>query len=122
MSSRFSLLGLAVIVSLLNVQAARAEGPDFLTVIGTVEKLEKETLIITTHDKPKKSVELKITGTSKFHLLTPQNRGGKTVMTQRAAETTDLEHGQSIAVIYTLADKENVLLTAVVKALDKEKK
>lgn len=122
MPSRFSLLCLTMAISLLSIQAARAEGPDFLTVIGTVEKLEKETLIISTHDKPKKSVELKITGTSKFHLLTPQNRGGKTVMTQRAAETTDLEHGQSIAVIYTLADKENVLLTAVVKAMDKEKK
>ena len=95
---------------------------DFSTVVGTVSKFEKVTLTIQTSDKPVKKVDLNVTGTSRFHLLSPQVRSGKTVITQRTAETTDLTPGQTIAVIYTLADKEPVLLTAVIKAADQEKK
>lgn len=100
---------------------AFAEAPDFLTIIGTVDKFEKETLTISTGDKTRKTVELKVTGTSKFHLMSPQVRSGKTVITQRSAETTDLTPGQSIAVIYAVVDKENVLLTAVTKGVEKSK-
>ena len=111
-----------LVIFLLGTTLVHAESPDFSTAVGTVEKFEKEMLTITTGDKPKKTVELKVTGTSKFHLLAPQVRSGKTVITQRAAETNDFTAGQSIAVIYTVAEKENVLLTGVIKVVDKEKK
>ena len=111
-----------LMVFLMGTTLTHAESPDFSTVVGTVDKFEKETLTIITGDKLKKSVQLNVTGTSKFHLLAPQVRSGKTVITQRSAEASDLVAGQSIAVIYTVADKENVLLTAVIKVVDKEKK
>lgn len=113
---------LAVLVTcLLLTSVACAEPPDFSTVVGTVVKFEKETLTISTGDKAKNTVELKVTGTSKFHLMSPQVRAGKTVITQRSAETSDLISGQSIAVIYTVVEKENVLLTAVTKSVEKAK-
>ena len=115
---------LTVVLSLFlfGPSLAYADSPDFLTVVGKVEKFEKDTLKVSMGDKSKKTLELKVTGTSKFHLLAPQVRAEKTVITQRSAETTDLAPGQTIAVIYTVADKENVLLTAVIKAVEKEKK
>ena len=111
-----------LMVFLMGTTLTHAESPDFSTVVGTVDKFEKETLTIITGDKLKKSVQLNVTGTSNFHLLAPQVRSGKTVITQRSAEASDLVAGQFIAVIYTVADKENVLLTAVIKVVDKEKK
>ena len=51
-------------------------------------------------------LRLKITGTSNFFLLTPQMRAGKTVLTQKTAEATDLVKGQSVAVIYAEVEKE----------------
>lgn len=109
-----------VALMLLVPGTARADSTEFQTVVGTVEKFEKETLTVTAGEKPKKTVELKVTGTSKFHLLVPQVRSGKTVLTQRAAEASDLAAGQHIAVIFTLAEKDNVLLTAVIKAMEKK--
>ena len=122
MPSTLRPLIVVLMVFLMGRTLTHAESSDFSTVVGTVDKFEKETLTIMTGDKPKKSVQLNVTGTSKFHLLAPQVRSGKTVITQRSAETSDLTAGQSIAVIYTVADKENVLLTAVIKVADKEKK
>ena len=49
----------------------------------------------------------------------PQVRSGKTVITQRTAEATDLTKGQSIAVIYAEAAKEYILLNAVLKPVEK---
>ena len=106
---------------LLMTFVACAEPPDFVTAVGTVGKFEKDTLTISTGDKPKKTLEFKVTGTSKFHLMAPQVRAGKTVITQRSAEATDLTSGQSIAVIYAVVDKENILLTAVTKTVEKSK-
>ena len=117
-----SVVFLASVFALSAYVANAAESPDFLTTVGIVDKVEKETLFVTTGDKAKKTVELKITGTSKFHQLAPQVRSGKTVITQRTAESSDLVKGQSIAVIFTVADQENILLTAVIKAVEKEKK
>ena len=117
------ILGVAsLLVGAFGALPARADGPDFSTVIGSVEKFEQDTLKIKLADKVRKTIELKVTGTSKFHLLAPQVRTGKTVITQRAAEATDLAPGQPIAAIYTEADKENVLLTAVIKAVEKDGK
>lgn len=122
MQSTLRSLIVVLMVFLMGTTLTHAESSDFSTVVGTVDKFEKETLTIITGDKLKKSVQLNVTGTSKFHLLAPQVRSGKTVITQRSAEASDLVAGQFIAVIYTVADKENVLLTAVIKVVDKEKK
>jgi hypothetical protein len=113
---------LVLTICLLASTAIRVKGADFSTVVGTVAKIEKDTLTIYTSDKPSKNVELKVTGTSRLHLLSPQVRSGKTVITQRTAETSDLAPGQSIAAIYTLADKEPVLLTAVIKTVEEQGK
>src|SRR5262249_23507879 len=102
---------LVLVTCLLLTSMAHADPPDFSSAVGTVGKFEKEGLTINAGDKSKKTLELKVTGTSKFHLMSPQVRSGKTVITQRSAETSDLTPGQSIAVIYTVVDKENVLLT-----------
>ncbi len=117
MSQKLSSL-FAVVVLLLG-SLAHADSSDFDAAVGTVEKFDKESVTITLADKPKKSIELKITGTSNFTLFAPQVRSGKTVITQRKAEATDLTKGQFVAVIYAEADKEFVLLNAVLKPIDK---
>ncbi len=116
------VLPAVLVIGLLAPHAARGDGPDFSTLVGSVETIDQDTLKVKPADKAKKTLVLKVTGTSKFHLLAPQVRAGKTVITQRSAEVTDLAPGQPIAVIYTEADKENVLLTAVIKAVDKDAK
>jgi hypothetical protein len=113
--------GFVLTLCLLHLSAVHAESADFSTVVGTVVKFDSDTLTIQTTDKPVKKVALSVTGTSRFHLLSPQVRAGKTVITQRSAEASDLTPGQSIAVIYTLADKEPILLTAVIKAMEDKK-
>jgi hypothetical protein len=112
---------LLVLAVCLTATFAYAESPALSTATGTVEKVEKETLAVHTGEKPGKTLRLKITGTSRFSMLSPQVRDGKTVLTQRTVEASDLAAGQSIAVIYTLADKETVLLHAVIKPLDEKK-
>ena len=85
-------------------------------------RLRKSTsirLTINLSDKSKKSIEFKITGTSNFALFAPQVRSDKTIVTQRKAEASDLIKGQFVAVIYAEADKEYVLLSAVMKPMDK---
>ena len=113
------LYSLFAVAFLLLGTLALADSTDFDTAVGTVEKFDKESVTITLADKPKKSIELKITGTSNFTLFAPQVRSGKTVITQRKAEATDLGKGQYIAIIYAEADKEYVLLNAVLKQIEK---
>ena len=113
------LHSLIAITVLLVGSLAHADLPDVDTATGSVEKFDKETVTITLANKAKKSIELKITGTSNFSLFAPQVRSGKTVITQRKAEATDLTKGQSIAVIYAESDKEYVLLNAVMKPVEK---
>ena len=112
---------LLVLVVCLTATFSRAESPALSTATGTVEKAEKEPVAIHIGEKPGKTLRLKITGTSRFTLLSPQVRDGKTVLTQRTAEASDLAAGQSIAAIYTMADKETVLLHAVITALEAKK-
>ena len=113
------LRSLIVVTILVLSSIAHAESPNFATAIGTVEKFDKDSVTITLADKAKKSVDLKITGTSNFSIFSPQVRLGKTVITQRKAEATDLAKGQSIAVIYAEADNEYVLMNAVMKTVEK---
>lgn len=99
--------------------AALAAGQDvpLLTASGTVEKGEKDTLTIrprSADGKFQKTLALKVTGTSKVAVLTPQKRDGKVVLTQREAAAADLAPGQPVAVIYSEAGKDGaVLLSAV---------
>ena len=117
MSSK--LVSLIAITLTLAGSLAHADSPEFNTAVGTVEKIDKHAVTVTLADKAKKSIEFKITGTSNFALFAPQVRSDKTIITQRKAEATDLTKGQFIAVIYAEADKEYVLLSAVMKPLDK---
>lgn len=113
------LYSLIAVTFLLLGSLAHADSTDFDTAVGTVEKFDKESVTINLADTPKKSIELKITGTSNFTIFAPQVRSGKTVITQRKAEATDLAKGQFVAVIYAEADKEFVLLNAVLKPIEK---
>lgn len=96
------------------------EAPTLAVAYGTIEKADKETLTV----KPRaaggqfqKTLVLKLTGTSRVAVLTPQKRGDKLVLTQRDADAKDLTPGQPVAVIYApSAGKDGpVLLSAVVQ-------
>ena len=115
------LMPLLALALCLSTTLAYAESPALSTASGKVEKVEKETIAIHTGDKPGKTVKLTITGTSRFTLLSPQVRDGKTILTQRSAELSDLTPGQAIAIIYTSADKDTVLLHAVITATEPKK-
>ncbi len=87
------------------------------SVVGAVEKVDKESLTVQPRGpggKFQKGVALRLTGTSRVTVLTAQTRDGKVVLTQREAEAKDLKPGQSLAVIYAAAGKDGpVLLSAV---------
>jgi len=91
------------------------------TASGTLDKAEKDSLTVKLRGadgKFQKALTLKVAGTSKVTVLTPQNRGGKVILTQRDADVKDLSSGQIIAVIYTESGKDGpVLLSAVVQAV-----
>ena len=96
-----------------------AAAPTLAVAHGVVDKAEKDTLTVkprSADGRFQKAITLKLTGTSKVTVLTPQNRGGKVVLTQRDADAKDLAAGQTIAVIYTEAGKDGaVVLSAVVQ-------
>lgn len=110
----------AAVVSLAIAAAAvaAADATKVVAVQGTVDKFDKEVLTFsprTSDGKFGKAVALQVTGTSKITTLIPQNRGGKTIYTQKDTDAKDLVAKQPIAVIYT--DGPNpVLLTAVVQS------
>ncbi len=102
---------------------ASAQDAPLLTASGTVEKADKETLTVRPRGadgKFQKSLALKVTGTSKVAVLSPQKREGKVVLTQREAAAQDLAPGQAVAVIYSEAGKDGtVLLSAVAQPAGK---
>ena len=53
---RNTLRPMIVVLALFLLGTARVESSDFLTAVGSVEKFEKDTLTISTGDKPKKTV------------------------------------------------------------------
>ncbi len=109
----------ALMVSMGFASAQEKKEPELPlgTASGAVEKADKDNLTI----KPRgadgkfpKTLSLKLTGTSKVTVLTPQKRADKVVLTQREVEAKDLVPGQAIAVIYTESGKDGpVLLSAV---------
>ncbi len=110
------LIALAAFASFQGANAAD-DLPALLTATGLVDKADKESLSVKPRGadgKFQKTLVLKVTGTSKVAVLTPQKRGDKTVLTQREAEAKDLVTGQAVAVVYAEAGKDGtVLLTAV---------
>lgn len=95
------------------------DSPSLATAHGVVDKADKDTVTVKprgSDGKFQKTLVLKVTGTTKVSILTPQKRGEKVVLTQRDADTKDLTAGQAIAVIYADAGKDGaVLLSAVVQ-------
>jgi len=91
--------------------------PSLSVAHGVVEKADKESVTVkprAANGQFQKAVTLRVTGTSKVSVLSPQTRAGKVVFAQRDAEAKDLAAGQVIAVIYAEAGKEGpVLLSAV---------
>lgn len=49
-------------------------------------------------------------------------RAGKTFITQRAAEASNLTPGQTVGVIYAMVGKEAVLLAAVIESTEPPKR
>ena len=70
--------------------------------------------------KPGRSIQLKITGTTKITMVSTREMAGKLVAVQREADARDLQANQVIAVTYVMLKDGPVLLTAVVQAADKK--
>lgn len=108
---------LLVIGALISAQASTAADPPLATATGVVDKATKDSLSVKPRGadgKFQKTISLKVTGTSKVSILTPQKRGDKIILTQRDAEAKDLMTGQVVAVIFAEAGKdEHVLLAAI---------
>jgi hypothetical protein len=94
--------------------------PSLEVTHGVVDKADKDSLTVKPRGadgKFQKTIVLKLTGTSKVMVLSPQKRGDKLVLTQRDADPKDLAAGQTVAVIYADAGKDGpVVLSAVVQA------
>ncbi len=87
------------------------------TAQGMIDKVEKESIVVrprSADGKFEKSLNLKLTGTSKISTLSYQKRAGKNVAVQKDTEARDLTAKQPIAVIYTTGPDGLVLLAAVV--------
>src|SRR5438045_363445 len=109
---------LAAVLSLLLVLAGTAAvvaDPPLPAVHGVLDKAgSRDSLVI----KPRaadgrfeKAVTYKLTGTSRLTIVAPQQREGKTVLTQREVNATELLSGQSVALIYAEVAGGPVVLT-----------
>lgn len=110
-------LVLATAFALTTAVAAQDAPPPLLTATGTVEMADKETLMVrprSADGKIQKALFLKVTGTTKVSVLTPQKRDGKVVLTQREAAAHDLTKDQPVAVIYAEVGKDGAVLLAAV--------
>ena len=80
---------LAVLFSCMfaaQLACAADESPRMQIVQGTIEKVEKDSLTIkhkTSDGKSDKSLTFKLTGTSRFSMLSTQQRGDKLVLVQK---------------------------------------
>jgi hypothetical protein len=115
------LIPAAILVLLTAFSSPRAgdPAPRLQVAQGTVDKADKENLTIKPRGadgKFQKSMTLKMTGTSRVTTLSPQNREGKQVLTQKETEAKDLQANQAIAVIYAEGEPPT-LLSAVVESV-----
>lgn len=116
-SIRFPL----VICFALVTQSLRAadEPPRMQTVQGTINKVEKDSITIkhkSGDSKTEAKIAFKLTGTSRFSMLSTQKRGDKIVLVQKDAEVKNLAEKQTIAIIYANNAGDHILLAAVVQA------
>ncbi len=119
MSRQLALVPLIVFASLSYLVQAADEAPRMQTVLGTIENVGKESLTIKQKGSDGKSetkMTFKLTGTSRFSMLSTQKRGDKIVFVQKDAEVKNLAEKQTIAVIYATNAEDHVLLSAVVHA------
>ena len=112
------LVLLLALAGLASAQEKKADdAPTLLTASGVVEKADKESVTVKPRGadgKFQKALVLKVTGTSKVTVLTPQKRGDKAVLTQREVGAQDLASGQVVALVYADAGKEGVILLSAV--------
>lgn len=116
---RHSRLYAAMLAGLLVVGVALAQddSPGLATAQGMIDKVEKDSLIVrprSAEGRFEKSLNLKLTGTSKIALLSYQKRGTKMVPVQKEADAKELAAKQTIALIYSTGPDGMVLLSAVV--------
>jgi hypothetical protein len=113
----------AALLVIATLAAAQDAPAPLQTATGTVEKADKDTLMVKPRGadgKFQKTLTLRVTGTSKVSVLTPQKRDAKVILTQREAAAQDLAPGQAVAVIYAEAGKDGaVLLSAVAQPAGK---
>jgi hypothetical protein len=114
-----ALLALAALLLPVAAPAQERKGDDLpLSVAqGVVEKADKDALTVQPRGaggKFGKSLTLRLTGTSRVTLLSPQTRDGKVVPAQRDVEAKELQPGQAVAVIYTEAKKGDLVLLSAV--------
>src|SRR5262245_50597143 len=117
-----ALLALAVLLppAVAPAQERKGGGGEELPLSvaqGAVEKADKDALTVQPRGpggKFGKSLTLRLTGTSRVTLLSPQTREGKIVPAQRDVEAKDLQPGQAVAVIYTEAKKGDLVLLSAV--------
>ena len=122
MSVTRALLSFATLVGLTVALAAQDKTTPLLTATGVVDKADKDGLSVKPRGndgKFQKTLALKVTGTSKVTVLTPQKRGEKVVLTQRETDAKDLSAGQAVAIIYTEGADGPVLLSAVAHPAEK---
>jgi hypothetical protein len=112
----------ALVVLLLLSLGVFAEELSLETAQGTIAKVEKDSLTMKTRTpdgKFGKNLTLKLTGTSKVSTVTGQMRSGKLVVVQKEVPAKDLQPGQPLVVIYTMAQDAAVLLSAVAQPAEK---
>ncbi len=100
------------------VVTAAEDATPLIAAHGVIEKVGKETLTIqprTPGGTFGKQLVLQVTGTSRLTLLGSQMRAGKLVFVQKEVDLKTLKAKQPIAVVYTTAKSDSVLLTAVVQ-------
>jgi hypothetical protein len=118
MPIRTRTLAAVVALSLSLALAAAQEPPALQTARGAVVKVEKEALTVKPRDAAGKflpDLRLRLTGTSRVTTLGVQERGGKTVLSQKDTNASALQPKQTVAVIYAAAGTDLVLLSAVVQ-------
>jgi hypothetical protein len=114
---RIRAFAAAALLCAASFASAQDNVPALLTASGTVDKADKESLVVKPRGpdgKFQKALTLKVTGTSKVTVLTPRKTGDKVVLTQREVDAKDLVNGQAVAIVYAEMGKDGtVLLTAV---------
>jgi len=85
---------------------------------GKIIKVDKDLLTIQPRGddgKFGKPIVLKLTGTSKFSMVTTREQAGKTVVVQKETQARDLQADQIIAVTYAILKEDKILLSGSIQ-------